>query len=240
MDEESPGRRAFFRKTGLLLGSTLVGSAMVLHATPRLIKPQTEAEENISPMEDLMREHGVLKRVLLVYDEIVTSLETRRKDVSPDTLSAAAGIIRSFIEDYHEKLEEDYLFPRFEKAGKLVDLVSVLRTQHQRGRTLTDMILKDATLRTIHGRDGSRRVARRLLRFIRMYNPHEAREDTVLFPAFRTIVSPNEFDSLGEEFEKKEHELFGEDGFERTVDKVAELEKSLGIFDLALFTPEGR
>src|SRR5207237_5266049 len=39
--------------------------------------------------------------------------------------------------------------------------------------------------------------------FIRMYNPHEAREDTVLFPAFRKIVSPHEFDALGEDSRRK-------------------------------------
>ena len=72
--------------------------------------------------------------------------------------------------------------------------------------------------------------------FIRMYNPHEAREDTVLFPAFRKIVSPREFDSLGEEFEKKENALFGEDGFEKMVDKVASIEKRFGIYDLGQFT----
>ena len=31
--------------------------------------------------------------------------------------------------------------------------------------------------------------------------------------------------------------LFGEDGFERMVDKVAGIEKKLGIYDLAQFTP---
>jgi len=184
-----------------------------------------------------MREHGVLKRVLLVYDEIADRLSTRRRDVSPEALSGAADIIRTFIENYHEKSEENYLFPRFEKAGMLVDLVSTLRTQHQRGRILTDLIVKDATIKTMQGHDGSKRLVRRIRRFVRMYNPHEAREDTVLFPAFRKIVSSNEYDSLGEEFEKKEHELFGEDGFERYVNKVAELEKSLGIYDLTQFTP---
>src|SRR5437879_12375190 len=74
--------------------------------------------------------------------------------------------------------------------------------------------------------------------FIRMYNPHEAREDTVLFPAFRKIVSPHEFDALGEDFEKKEDELFGDDGFEKMVDKVAGIEKRLGIYDLIQFTPK--
>jgi len=54
-----------------------------------------------------------------------------------------------------------------------------------------------------------------------MYRPHEAREDTILFPALRRIISNNEYFALGEDFEDKEHELFGEDGFEAMVDKVA-------------------
>ena len=64
-----------------------------------------------------------------------------------------------------------------------------------------------------------------------MYRPHEAREDTVLFPAFRGIVSAHEFDALGEEFEKKEDQLFGDEGFFKVVGQVAELEKKLGIFE---------
>ena len=50
-----------------------------------------------------------------------------------------------------------------------------------------------------------------------MYELHEAREDTVLFPAFRKIVSKHEYDSLCEEFEKKENQIFHGDGFEKNV-----------------------
>jgi hypothetical protein len=39
---------------------------------------------------------------------------------------ASAKLIRSFAEDYHEKLEQDYMFPRFRNANRLVDLVDVL------------------------------------------------------------------------------------------------------------------
>ena len=73
--------------------------------------------------------------------------------------------------------------------------------------------------------------------FVRMYEPHEAREDTVLFPALRSILSKHEFDTLGEEFETKEHQLFGEEGFDKIVDQVAGIDKRLGIYDLAQFTP---
>jgi hypothetical protein len=70
-----------------------------------------------------------------------------------------------------------------------------------------------------------------------MYRPHEAREDTVLFPALHGIVSAKEVDALGERFEKKEQELFGADGFEKVVEDIAGLEKKIGLYDLAGFTP---
>jgi hypothetical protein len=71
-----------------------------------------------------------------------------------------------------------------------------------------------------------------------MYEPHEAREDTVLFPALHTIVSPHEYDALGEDFEKQEHRLFGEEGFEGIVERVGAIERTLDIYDLAKFTPQ--
>lgn len=103
-----------------------------------------EAEEEVTPSEDLMREHGVLNRILLIYDACRTHLISKEQfDLS--VLNNSAQIIRTFIEDYHEK--------------------------------------------------------------------------------------------LGEDFEKKEHELFGIEGFESIVEKVADIEKQLGIYDLSEFTP---
>ncbi len=192
-------------------------------------------EEEVTPAEDLMREHGVLKRILLVYDEAVHRLEAGQ-DVPPKPLADAARIVRDFIEDYHGKLEEDYLFPRFKKANKLVDLVDVLLEQHRAGRRLTDITLRLATPQAVKSPDDRRQLAEALRLFIRMFNPHEAREDTVLFPAFREIVSPHEYSALGEDFERREHQLFGASGFEEIVDRVAGIEKHFGIYDLAQFT----
>jgi hemerythrin-like domain-containing protein len=191
-------------------------------------------EEEVAPGEDLMREHGVLNRILLIYEEVGRRIATR-EPFPRDTLATAAGIVRRFIEDYHEKLEEDHLFPRFEQAGRLVDLVTVLRTQHQRGRAVTDAIVDLATAPPGHGTPDLLRNSLRL--FIRMYRPHEAREDTVLFPALREIVGHDEYESLGEAFEDQEHRLFGARGFEGVVDQVAQLERMLGIYELSQFTP---
>jgi hypothetical protein len=101
-------------------------------------------EEDIGPGEDLMREHGVLRRVLLVHAELLRALQGG-KEINPQVLQRTGKLIRSFVEDYHEKQEEDFLFPRFERVGKLVGLVKTLRSQHQAGRAVTDRILALAT-----------------------------------------------------------------------------------------------
>jgi hemerythrin-like domain-containing protein len=110
-------------------------------------------EEQVSTNEDLMREHGVLKRVLLIYDEVIRRISAKQ-DFPPEAVNDSADIIRKFIEDYHEKLEEDHLFPRFRQKGKLADLVDVLHTQHQAGRRVTDRVfVKLKSLKTQEDRN---------------------------------------------------------------------------------------
>lgn len=227
--EQQFNRRNFLKK-GILLGTfPAVGSAGLVNGF--------EEEEEVTPTEDLMREHGLLNRILLIYDHCRMQLENK-KDFPLETLNQSAQIIRNFIEEYHEKLEENYLFPRFEKANRLTDLVKTLRTQHQAGRDVTEQIIQLAKRSSLTDSDVAQKLIHLLAVFNSMYRPHEAREDTVLFPALRKIVSENEYDSLGEDFEKKEHEKFGDDGFDMIVDKVAALEKKLGIYELSKFTPK--
>jgi len=221
-------RRAF-------LSSAVNVGALLLPASLALAAGEKEGDEDISTNEDLMREHGILKRVMIAYDEIIRRIRAGQ-DFPPQAVTDGATIIRKFIEDYHEKLEEDHLFPRFRKAGKLVDLVTVLYAQHQAGRRVTERIMAAAS-GSLKAPDERNRLASDLEAFNRMYSPHEAREDTVLFPALHKIVTPHEYDALGEQFEKIERQTFGGDGFDIYVDKVAALEKRLGIHDLAKFTP---
>jgi hemerythrin-like domain-containing protein len=240
---ESPetSRRAFIQTTAAVGGLLFAGGVAAAQPAGKpeaARRADKDPEEEVSPAEDLMREHGVLKRVLLVYGEAVRRLDAN-EDLPPEALADAAGISRSFIEDYHEKLEEDFLFPRYREANKLGDLVDVLVEQHKAGRRLTDITLRLANLQALKAPDDRRTLADSLRRFIRMYSPHEAREDTVLFPALRKIVPADEYDALGEDFEKKEHDLFGDEGFEKMVDRVAAIEKRLGIYDLKQFTPKG-
>lgn len=94
----------FSHRTGLLAAGLVFPRLNALVFQEK--RSGVEAEE-VSPTEDLMREHGLLNRVLLVYEEIGRQL-TAKAEFDPKLLANAAGIIQHFIEEYHEKLEEDY------------------------------------------------------------------------------------------------------------------------------------
>ena len=194
-------------------------------------------EPEVTPPEDLMREHGVLDRCLLVYEACVRKFSAN-EDFDPAVIVGTAEIVRDFIENYHEKSEEQAVFPRFKKAGKLVALVDTLTTQHDAGRLVTANILKAAP-GSRKDDDERRQVVDGIHAFIAMYRPHAVREDTELFPLLRKIVSPHDYDAMAEDFEKEEHQKFGADGFEMMVHRVAGLEQQIGIADLAQFTPRG-
>ncbi len=219
------------------LGLAAATSAGLVLGTTNLPAMASEApkEIDVSPVEDLMREHGGLNRILLVYEEAARRLACHG-DFDPAPLRKAAGLIRNFIEGYHEKLEEEHLFPRLEKAGKLLDLVKTLKEQHAAGRVLTAFIESKANPGSLQHAEERSALAAALAKFVRMYRPHEAREDTILFPAFKTVMTPKEYDLLGDQFEDKEHELFGSEGFEGVVVQIEGIERAYGIFELRQFT----
>lgn len=84
--------------------------------------------------------------------------------------------MRTFVEDYHERQEEEVLFPRFERKHKQEELVRVLRQQHQAGRALTDRVLAVA-----RGK-GAAQLRGDLLNFVRMYEPTPTARTPCCFP----------------------------------------------------------
>jgi hemerythrin-like domain-containing protein len=227
------GKRHFLKAASVAVMAG--GLILPAFAEARDKQHRSEKEAEVTPPEDLMREHGVLDRVLLIYEAALRKFDGN-EDFDPAVLTGAAQVVRDFIENYHEQSEEQALFPRFRKAGKLVPLVDILLAQHKAGRRVTETILQSAPGSRKDGED-RRRLVPAVKAFIAMYRPHAAREDTELFPLLREIVSPHEYDAMAEEFERKEHQKFGGDGFEMMVHRVAALEQSIGINDLAQFTP---
>ena len=165
----------------------------------------------------------------------------RAKEESPREAHCQSGkLVREFVEDYHEKLEEDFLFPEFEKRKSWCRWSRCSGSSTTRTARLTGHDSQGVNRRTVTRQSEWSKIVAVCEAFIRMYGPHAAREDTVLFPALRKILSAKQLDELGDKFEAEENRRFGAGGFEKIVEQVAAIEKQLGIYDLAQFTPKAK
>jgi hemerythrin-like domain-containing protein len=215
-------------------------SVMGVAAGAALILPgcsDDKADEGVSATEDMMREHGVLRRIIVVYRESASMLRGNPADFDAAALGRAAGLFRTFGEDYHErKLEEQHVFPAVQKlGGEAADLVRPLLDQHNRGREMTAFLQSKCAGGKIAGADAPR-IAQALESFTRMYEAHTAFEDTIVFQAWRKSLSEKQRDEAGEQFERIERDQFKGDGFDIAVEQVAQIERSLGLHDLAHYT----
>jgi hemerythrin-like domain-containing protein len=184
-----------------------------------------------------MREHGILRRALLVYQESAVKLKQDPNSVPADALEKTAQLFRAFGEDYHEKqLEEAYIFPALKKQqNSATAYVDILLAQHSRGVEITDYLLSKTRGDKIPSVDVAAFVGA-LESFVRMYEHHAAIEDTIVFPAWKEVVGEKQLDDLSAKFEEIEQQVFGEDGFESALKRMSEIEESLGLSNLGMFT----
>jgi hemerythrin-like domain-containing protein len=216
-------------------------AAVPLLATPLPQESNREGREKepeVTATEDLMREHGVIRRALLVYYEVIPKLRQNPASVDSRALQQTAKLFRTFGEDYHERgLEEQHIFPLIRKQGShLQHYADILTEQHNRGREVTDYVLavtKAGRISSAHAEP----LAKVFESFVLMYENHAAREDTIVFPAWKKNFSDKQLDETSDQFEDIEHQMFGKDGFEDAEKKISGIEEALGFADLALFTP---
>lgn len=194
--------------------------------------PSSEHDvDDVSATEDLMREHGVIRRVLVVYRECATRLRATPSAPVAEPLQRAAALMRKFGEDYHEKqLEDAHIFPVLAKTN-IAATIATLTAQHQRGREITELLVSKST----NDPKNAESLARTLEAFARMYEEHAAIEDTIVFPAWKKALSKKQLDQMGDLFEEIERKTFGKDGFADAVARIGEIERALGI-DLASMT----
>jgi hemerythrin-like domain-containing protein len=233
-------RRSFVAGTalsgaGLILSGGLVVRRSFAGQTPSSKGDEKPTEIEVTATEDLMREHGVLRRILIVYSEYARRIRQALPVAIYESIDKAAQLFRQFGENYHEKaLEETYIFPAISKAGGEASAYpEILIAQHRGGREITDYIIA-----VTNGKESAdvQRLASSMEAFVRMYRAHAAREDTVVFPAWKQTMSQEQLNEMGEKFEEIEHQHFGEDGFEKAVSQIAAIEEQLGLADLSQFT----
>lgn len=194
-------------------------------------------EVKYSPIEDLMEEHSILRRALLIYEECIRRMNIN-EDFDPNLLIETTNVIKVIIIFHHALLEHEYIFPRFREADKYVEMCDTLTDQHGRAGEQEELILKYANRDSINNLEEKEILINALKKSIRVFRPHIDREDTEMFPEFKTVVTPYEFYELGKKFKEIEYQKWGENGHKQMVDKITYVEKALGINDLDSFTPK--
>jgi len=230
---ERPARRDLLG----LAGAAALGTTVLLSACQRRQSDAEDDDGEVTANEDLMREHGVLRRILILYREVAARLQVSADEVDAGAINDATRLFQDFGERYHEQLlEEQHIFPILRKAGAdSANLVDILLSQHQRGRAITSFVLDRTKGGKVAATDAGK-LHDSLLSFARMYEAHAAREDTMIFPAFKAAVGQNAYRELGEQFEDIEHRQFGGDGFDIALAKMSSIEARLGLDNLARFT----
>jgi hemerythrin-like domain-containing protein len=119
-------------------------------------------------------------------------------------------------------------------GGPAAAMIDTLLAQHNRGRQITEYILA-VTAKGIGSGDVAP-LSSAFDSFELMYANHTAREDTIIFPAWKQALSAHEIDEMGDKFEDIEKQEFGGDGFDDAVRRMDRIEQALGLSDLAKFT----
>src|SRR5438128_3028312 len=206
-------RRDFLRAsavvgTGLALSSCAGSNTKTTgNAATSATPDENKLGGEVTATEDLMREHGVLRRTLLVYIAAALMLRANPSSIAPDALLKTAKLFRAFGEEYHEKkLEEAYIFPAVKKVGGEASSYSdILIAQHNRGREITEYII-GVTQGAKLGTSNAEALAKSLEAFVLMYRNHAAREDTIIFPAWKQTLTAEQLDEMNEKFEDIEHQ----------------------------------
>src|SRR4030095_5010019 len=102
---KSSTRRDFIR-TSAIVGTGLVltncgGGNTANTEEQKKVETSTTPDENkmggeVTATEDLMREHGILRRALVVYSAAAIKLRANPSSIPPDSLQKTATLFRAF------------------------------------------------------------------------------------------------------------------------------------------------
>ena len=217
------------------LSSVVAASGLALPALARDTK-KTGAEEAISPPEDLMREHAILDRILLIYEAGM-----RRAGQGEDIDPGRFRTCRRHRARLHPRLSREV------RGGADLPALQDGRPHGRAGqRAGRPARAPDASSPNASSRPRRRpAIASRARRWAATSRPSSpciartprARRPTSSPPCASSSPA-DEYEGIADEMEKRERQAFGADGFEKVAKKVAEIETVIGIHDLDVFTPK--
>lgn len=142
------------------------------------------------PMQGLVDEHTVIKRVLAMIPSIIEDIDVSRHEDKKLVLETI-DFIRSYADRYHHAKEEDILFKEFDPN---LEMVKVFNQDHAIGRGHVKAVL--AALET----NDNTAVQEHFIGYRGLLSGHIKREDEVLYPWMDRNLSTSQVGRLYSSF----------------------------------------
>ena len=149
----------------------------------------------LDPIQELMDEHRIIEKVLTALTSAAD------QEVSLEFYEKVVDFIANFADKCHHGKEEERLFPVLEEKGipREAGPIGCMCDEHEIGRGHVQRMQE-----FIKGADlvGLRRES---LNYVGLLRSHIQKEDNVLFPMGRGVLSKVELEQLRIKFDEVEH-----------------------------------
>ena len=175
--------------------------------------------------ETLEHEHRTIEKIVRVISVLADEL-TEARDVDDSILADLCDFLRVYGHQCHHGKEESYLFPLLETRGVPEDgcPLGALRHEHQRSRALTDTLVEATSRYSANSSRGRQALVEVLRDLASFYPAHIWKEEYLLFPLAKKVLSAQEDELLQKEFESVEADIYS-DAHERYESLAVDLER---------------
>lgn len=157
----------------------------------------------------LEHEHRTIEKIVRVMGVLVDELAENR-DIDDDVLRDLCQFLRVYRHQCHHGKEESYLFPMLESHGVPEEgcPLGALRHEHERSRALTQELVQASAEYAANRHHGCPALSQVLRNIAQFYPAHIWKEEYLLFPMARKVLSEEDDERLLKEFKSVESDIF--------------------------------
>jgi len=181
------------------------------------------------PIAILMEEHRVIERAIRLLQKVVERIDAGR-DVEASVLADLVDFIRNFADRCHHAKEEKILFQTFAEKGIPVEggPIGVMLFEHEEGRRAARAMAEAASKIKDGDLSKSKDFSENAKNYAQLLTQHIYKEDNILYPMGRRLLSEEEKEELIRRFEVVERKEIGEGVHEKYINLLKDLERRLG------------
>ncbi len=159
--------------------------------------------------DSLEHEHRTIEKILRVTGVLVDEL-TENRDIDDDILRDLCQFLRVYGHQCHHGKEESYLFPMLERHGVPEEgcPLGALRHEHERSRVLTQELVQASAEYAANRHEGASALSEVLRNIAQFYPAHIWKEEYLLFPMARKVLSEEDDQRLLKEFKSVESDIY--------------------------------